>query len=669
MASSSEQISPAADGGHGRDMREANLWEDPSFGGLKGRTFSSCCPPDVQPNTRIIAVCGISDYVVATNDTSSEEEQTKRPKPLAQNIFAKGKDFFSRSRRQQRKDAKNATKSEKVQPGNASPRDGGWFFSDFFLFHHLFRGLGSNQIWMTCESPRKLVQKYGEYLHGEPNDRRVVLAADQIPQLEADGNVRVFKRGELLEDFIRTFSGECGIAVQQMQPVLLLIFGHGQESTHGVAIGGIGHGPYLHINLLEQILRGSNISTALLMTSCYSGGWLYRPELNVTAATPAGPRTESLSWSMSIGGRYHGSFWATAVMKAFVTFEDERLTQHHPQPTGAIDLEIVRQSSPFAKLAAVIHDTLSNEVDLYGSEHQIRFAAQDDAWSHEWRQRSGIPLGSFRQKWLALRQVAPQQQHSTEASESRTGRVRSIEPTSSASEGSPGIYGCKKGITRRQARSVVIQLCYKYLDSFPGLSNRASNTSPHSRARRLINGERLPHGQIEGLQVILTYRMNLMKLATEYKLLLKLDFPACESVDVDEYIKGVIDEGRAEGNPQDNKKHKFFHVCNSEVMAAHLFPPQPITTGLPALCWQKQNLYLAAALTESGRSIEDIRAGIAMLADYKENRVQSLRALIADDGKVRDTARLAFSTLGKRLRSSSPRKRGPIPSFGGIAVR
>jgi hypothetical protein len=54
------------------------------LGGLKEEEFSSLCPPDVQPNTRIIAVCGASD--------------TK---------------------------------------GFGSPDQDGWFFSDFYLFHHL----------------------------------------------------------------------------------------------------------------------------------------------------------------------------------------------------------------------------------------------------------------------------------------------------------------------------------------------------------------------------------------------------------------------------------------------------------------------------------------------------------------------------------------------------
>jgi hypothetical protein len=71
-----QSLNPADLGGFGRG--------EGYLGGLKEDEFSSFCPPDVQPGTRIIAVCGASD--------------TK---------------------------------------GYGSPDRDGWFFSDFFLYHHL----------------------------------------------------------------------------------------------------------------------------------------------------------------------------------------------------------------------------------------------------------------------------------------------------------------------------------------------------------------------------------------------------------------------------------------------------------------------------------------------------------------------------------------------------
>jgi hypothetical protein len=73
-------ITPATFGGYGRQAGP--------YGGLQGVEFTARCPPDVQRNTRIIAVCGISE-------------------------------------------------------ATASPKDDGWFLSDFFLFHHLLGSRGT----------------------------------------------------------------------------------------------------------------------------------------------------------------------------------------------------------------------------------------------------------------------------------------------------------------------------------------------------------------------------------------------------------------------------------------------------------------------------------------------------------------------------------------------
>lgn len=46
----------------------------------------------------------------------------------------------------ERKELKRITRKKKDLAGFASPREDGWFFSDFSLLCHLFRGLGSNQL-------------------------------------------------------------------------------------------------------------------------------------------------------------------------------------------------------------------------------------------------------------------------------------------------------------------------------------------------------------------------------------------------------------------------------------------------------------------------------------------------------------------------------------------
>lgn len=101
--------------------------------------------------------------------------------------------------------------------------------------------LGKSQLWLTCEHPKELVKKYETYGHGDPDgDHRAVLDASLLPGIMATDNIRVSKRSELMEDFIRTFRGECEQAAKNEQPILLMVFGHGDSGTYGIAVGGAG---------------------------------------------------------------------------------------------------------------------------------------------------------------------------------------------------------------------------------------------------------------------------------------------------------------------------------------------------------------------------------------------------------------------------------------------
>jgi hypothetical protein len=96
MSSSSKQINPSTYGAFGRDVSP--------LGGLEEKEFSTRCSPDVQPNTRIIVVCGISDI-----------------------------------------------------QGMANPSRDGWFFSDFFLFHYLLQDSGMAFLFLATCYTRSLI--------------------------------------------------------------------------------------------------------------------------------------------------------------------------------------------------------------------------------------------------------------------------------------------------------------------------------------------------------------------------------------------------------------------------------------------------------------------------------------------------------------------------------
>jgi hypothetical protein len=67
---------------------------------------------------------------------------TSHRKGALSELVAKGKDLVVLSKRMQRKVARKLEKLKATPAGLASPRKDGWFLSDFYMFHHLFRGLG-----------------------------------------------------------------------------------------------------------------------------------------------------------------------------------------------------------------------------------------------------------------------------------------------------------------------------------------------------------------------------------------------------------------------------------------------------------------------------------------------------------------------------------------------
>jgi len=77
MQSKARQIAPAGFGGTGGYLEPVfnDLVEDAQI----GLNFGSHCSPDVQPNTRIIAVCGIADYLAKEDEpclTFSEDSES-----------------------------------------------------------------------------------------------------------------------------------------------------------------------------------------------------------------------------------------------------------------------------------------------------------------------------------------------------------------------------------------------------------------------------------------------------------------------------------------------------------------------------------------------------------------------------------------------------------------
>lgn len=105
MASASKkEVYPATIGGFGRQF--GVQIPDQSRGGLANLAFNTWSPPDIQPKTRIIALCGVTDYTEKPSldsSSSSDNESLKRAfsgkgKKAMERLVSGTKNYFTSSK-------------------------------------------------------------------------------------------------------------------------------------------------------------------------------------------------------------------------------------------------------------------------------------------------------------------------------------------------------------------------------------------------------------------------------------------------------------------------------------------------------------------------------------------------------------------------------------------
>jgi hypothetical protein len=570
--------------------RQVDMSSDPSFravgrttgttADLGSITLPTSCPPDIPPRSRIVAVCGVTDF-----------------------------------------------------GDQASPKVDGWFLSDFYLFYHLLspKLVGSTkQIWLTSEEPSYLVSKYTEYAHGDPKqDRRVVLDQGVLEKIQQAGNIRVVPRPDLLERFISTVRDQARIAADFDEHLVLLIFGHGEESSYGVAIGGEcdagdNNVPKLKIEYIQRAIR-RNAPVTLFMNSCFSGGWLVQPnintrqQLNVTGIAACGIEQQTRSWPLSASlGRANGSMIATAILKSIISIDDqEAASDITDQPT-------------YISLAHAIH-TSHKKLDTMFEENQIHFSAQDDAWAMQYQARIGLPLEGFKTIWQTLRSI-PSGDYQTKSSDHASGTLHRF-----------GTIRSDK-IVRYQAR--------RYLSSFPGPDNYASNIAFHNQLISLLtNKKKFNDSQIERIANSLQYRLSLHDQANDLVQVMGLEMPNINDYEVESW------------KPSTEQRELKSKVWTELVRKSLLDKPYGPHAGWPR--YYKPLDYICIALAESRLSWEEMLEKIRIAEEYTQERANQIVSMhhgdeiIADREVVRnrDAFFKVIKDLGHRVRQIVPRNR------------
>ncbi|KAI9763102.1 MAG: hypothetical protein M1840_000914 [Geoglossum simile] len=578
----------------------------PKDTGLRGIEFAARCPPDVIPRTRIVAVCGITNI-----------------------------------------------------DDRASPTEDGWFLSDFWMFNHLFRNAPvANQIWLTCCNPRLLVEQYGRYAHGNPcQERRIVLEEQLLVAIQEAGTLRIVEPRILLERFLKTVEDECKEAVKNGQEVLLLVFGHGDGDTYGVTIGSNSNtefkevsAPRLRVNRLK-VAVGSKARCTLLMTSCYSGGWAMKPDLNFTVITAAGSTVESQSWNASLTRGFSGSIVASAIRDAIFATEVEN--------EGAVGMahEELVETETYAEMGCLIHDCLK-ENDRFHDKHEISFAAQDDKWTMAWRKRTGIPLAFFKGKWeeLSVLPAQPDGYSNRDPSSSLANSGSSASDSLRLSETRVGSTTSRTLTkTAPQIYSMVRALAAGYAQSSPGADNLSSNTAFHTKVRLLLTSEKY-RDQMDDLLTLgytLSYRLESMAMATSYKDFVGLSYPDCASCGIEAWTDPLYESNEREAK----EKLSRYREARDMIHAAKIFSAASDGQGYTYL---KPRDYLAIAFVESGRTKREVEQAIGALKELHTAILAPKVEAVRRGRWFLDKAGQILKPVKKTLRSLSPRKRGSV---------
>ena len=484
----------------------------------------------------------------------------------------------------------------------ADPAEDGWFFSDFFLFNQLFRGLGASQRWYTSVRPDDLVQTYGEYVYGSPfHTRRVVLDAHTLPE-----DVVVRPESSLRCDFLEDIRSSIQGLANTEHHLLVLVFAHGDPKTFGFMVGNTLENPTMLTPADFAAVMIPSFRMTIFSTSCYSGGWVTSPlmyqdksaKVAIMAATDE--EHESESWQMSISRRMGGSMISSAVL--------HRLCKEN----------IPDADESYKGFTTEITSNIFELPDLRFPTTPT-FCAQDDNWVEEYHHHTGIPsLGLiYKDRYQQLRAVPAADltplTDRTRKIESVTDREISewqqrhnlANPTRADSISLWSGRGRTGGITRSELavpgrrrtgggpklNSVVRYLSQMYLNSSPGFDTISGNHIPHCLARRFLGGENLTNYEQEVLTNTLLYRIELIDLAQAYVCHMGLEYRSIWSFDPSLWR---AEPGHADVSVRTREYGTWFRSRIND-----LFPdPPPGTPAGPFYMKPVHYLYAAAAAAD-----------------------------------------------------------------------
>ncbi|KAF8428672.1 hypothetical protein EV426DRAFT_585308 [Tirmania nivea] len=172
----------------------------------------------------------------------------------------------------------------------------GWLLADFCLLNQLLRDTGKTQSWFMAMNVDEAIVDHGDIVHGNPFRERKVVCSRRNPLHD----VTECAVEDIRNAFLQQLRAVCRTC-QTSDKLLLVMVGHGEEETYGLCIGEEEREEVLLRSEVDEITNaylpaGTNV--AIILTSCYSGGWL-SVDSSVMAAVSKDHESDSYQRSAS----------------------------------------------------------------------------------------------------------------------------------------------------------------------------------------------------------------------------------------------------------------------------------------------------------------------------------------------------------------------------------
>ncbi|XMA12812.1 hypothetical protein WAI453_005603 [Rhynchosporium graminicola] len=582
-----------------------------------------------------------------------------------------------------------------ITQAEAPPSRDGWMLSDFVALWHLFGGKTSDQTWLHCLDIENLLGEYDRYVHGTPyKTRKIVLDAKIHNHMKGSSSpLTSVPVKKLHKKFRETLVAKIRVGRKEKnpKPLLIIMCCHGSGDIADV-LGDQNFTRSEMITLMENNDGKVPISITLINTACYSERWLGNQatrkgnkktgEAGLTGIAAASTSLASRSWTRSASGKQLGGGMSISAIVQSLVQKSGRDTD---QPLDVYDSDAgypEKTLETYTSLAWKVAHRLSSELDRSASRYQIRFSATNDAYGDPWVERTGFPLKKLEKAWMKLEDYPKDPwlhpgcwlnpdptvtQSDREEWEDYVTKYESYlkqfpqsdemkNPNKEKMDGTGAVllsrkrtFGSAQGEDFQSLKESVARLREIYEQGHTDGETSGQNTYLYGLLTEfdfgMIGSEAQSLKNLKEVYAILEYRLESLNCADRYVEALGVSMPPGMQSSVWKGPGNTLKD-----DEKDARHEEIQDLCEPYRKVLFSFP-----VGLAIHnSFGKGFKYMVYCLTMSTLSLRDIEARVRHLAADEQRVVNDWRMMVKDDPEVRSARKRMKDTLGTRMRDLSP---------------